>query len=102
MKILRIPRLAIPSFLLLFLFNSLHAQETSTGLNGRITDTAKHALPSVTIVAIHKPSGTRYTAITDRGWTIYHSRYPHRRSVFHRYQQCRLSASITADRAGEA
>ncbi|RQO74357.1 TonB-dependent receptor [Pedobacter sp. KBW06] len=42
------------------------AQETSGALTGRVTDTGTEALPGVSIIAIHTPSGTRYSLSTDK------------------------------------
>lgn len=64
MKIIRIIQQAIYVLPLLLPFAALKAQETSTGINGSITDTAKHAIPQAVITVIHIPSGTKYTTIT--------------------------------------
>jgi Carboxypeptidase regulatory-like domain len=40
------------------------AQETSGRLQGQVTDTSGHALAGVTILAMHQPTGTRYSAVT--------------------------------------
>lgn len=53
-------------YMLLLLFSSfvLKAQETSTGINGSITDTLQHRVAGAIITVIHLPSGTKYTAVT--------------------------------------
>lgn len=52
--------------LLLFLGSkSLYAQgTTSSGMTGLILDAEKEPLPGATIQAVHKPSGTNYTMVT--------------------------------------
>src|SRR5687767_12349284 len=64
MKIFKIIQPAIYLLLLLLPFSTLKAQETSTGINGSVTDTAKLAVPRAVITVIHIPSGTKYTTIT--------------------------------------
>ena len=46
--------------------SNLFAQgNTTSSINGTVYDTDKQSLPGATILAIHGPSGTRYTATTD-------------------------------------
>lgn len=40
-------------------------QVTTSGMNGRVTNTNKESLPGATVVAIHQPSGTQYGTITN-------------------------------------
>lgn len=59
--------LSIIRMLLLFLllpFATL-AQETGGGLTGKIQSDKGEALPGVTVIVIHEPSGTRYPVVTD-------------------------------------
>jgi hypothetical protein len=54
-------------FLVVFSFSGVsYAQgNTSSSINGTVYDTDKQTLPGATILAVHSPSGTRYTATTD-------------------------------------
>lgn len=47
------------------------AQETSGTLNGKVLDAAGLALPGVSVVAIHQPSGTKYATATDKNGHYY-------------------------------
>ncbi len=38
---------------------------TTSGLNGRVTDSSGQPLPGAAIVAVHDPSGTQYATVTD-------------------------------------
>lgn len=42
----------------------LHAQVTTSAINGKITE-SKEALPGATVIAIHEPSGTQYGTVTN-------------------------------------
>src|SRR2546430_2794961 len=44
---------------------TMHAQVTSGNIAGQVSDPSSGPLPGVTVEAIHVPTGTRYTAITD-------------------------------------
>lgn len=59
------------SLLLLLALMAGHAQETSGSLQGRIRDTAGLPLSGATVVAVHQPSGTRYTTVASNGGTYY-------------------------------
>ena len=41
------------------------AQVTTSGMQGRITDTSNAPLPGATIVAVHEPSGSQYATIAN-------------------------------------
>jgi outer membrane receptor for ferrienterochelin and colicin len=49
---------------------TMHAQVTSGNLAGLVSDPASGPLPGVTVEAIHVPTGTRYSAVSDS-----HGRY---------------------------
>ena len=38
---------------------------TTSGINGRITDNTEEGLPGATVIALHQPSGTTYSTISD-------------------------------------
>jgi hypothetical protein len=41
------------------------AQNVTTGtLSGKVTDSSSAVLPGVDVVAVHEPTGTQYTAVT--------------------------------------
>ncbi|WP_143305864.1 TonB-dependent receptor [Chitinophaga vietnamensis] len=42
------------------------AQQTDGSLTGRVTDSSRQSLPGATIVAIHQPSGTKYSTHADK------------------------------------
>jgi hypothetical protein len=44
---------------------TMHAQVTSGNIAGTVSDPSSGPLPGVTVEAIHVPTGTRYTAVTD-------------------------------------
>src|SRR5256885_15054222 len=44
---------------------TMHAQVTSGNIAGMVSDPSSGPLPGVTVEAVHVPTGTRYTAITD-------------------------------------
>src|SRR5438270_8051505 len=44
---------------------TMHAQVTTGNIAGSVTDPSSGPLPGVTVEAVHVPTGTRYTAITD-------------------------------------
>ena len=55
--------------LLCFFFlisTSLFAQETSGALTGRVLQVDGHAVAGASILAVHTPSGTRYSLATDK------------------------------------
>ena len=54
-------------FLLLaaLLPGAAHAQRTTAGIEGTVTDQAGQTLPGANVVAVHQPTGTRYGASTD-------------------------------------
>lgn len=43
------------------------AQETGGGLTGKVQSSKGEALPGVTVIAVHEPSGTKYPVLTDAG-----------------------------------
>ena len=45
--------------------NSFAQGNTTSSINGIVYDTDKQSLPGATILAVHGPSGTRYTSTTD-------------------------------------
>src|SRR5438445_3572142 len=49
---------------------TMHAQVTTGNIAGSVTDPSSGPLPGVTVEAVHVPTGSRYTAITDS-----HGRY---------------------------
>lgn len=55
------------SFILLFAasLSVAFTQVTTSGISGRITGGAQETLPGATVVAVHKPSGTQYAAISN-------------------------------------
>jgi hypothetical protein len=44
---------------------TIHAQVTTGNIAGTVTDASGAALPGVTVEAIHVPTGTRYSTVTD-------------------------------------
>jgi len=52
-------------FALLLSVNAAFTQVTTSGLKGRVLDENKVPLPGATIVAVHIPSGTQYTVVTN-------------------------------------
>lgn len=50
---------------------SLRAQETNGVIAGKVTDEQKTALGAVSVKAVHLPSGTNYTTITDGNGRFY-------------------------------
>ena len=45
---------------------------TTSGINGRVLDSAGQPLPGAAIVAVHVPSGTQYATIADQqGITVF-------------------------------
>ncbi|HEX3069517.1 MAG TPA: TonB-dependent receptor [Thermoanaerobaculia bacterium] len=44
---------------------TIHAQVTTGNIAGTVTDASGSALPGVTVEAIHVPTGTRYSAVSD-------------------------------------
>ena len=44
---------------------TIHAQVTTGNIAGAVTDASGAALPGVTVEAIHVPTGTRYSAVSD-------------------------------------
>lgn len=51
-------------FLLMMAGSYLHAQVTTSGMNGKVTAN-NESLPGATVMAVHVPSGTQYGTITD-------------------------------------
>ncbi len=51
-------------FLLLIAGSYLHAQVTTSGMNGKVTSSSE-SLPGATVMVVHVPSGTQYGTITD-------------------------------------
>ena len=45
-------------------FFSLLAQETTSDIQGTVTDAQKNGLADATVVAIHQPTGTKYSTTT--------------------------------------
>nr|WP_295866348.1 carboxypeptidase regulatory-like domain-containing protein [uncultured Chitinophaga sp.] len=60
----RQPVLLLVVLLITVTAQRIRAQETSGGLQGRITNAAGEALPGAAVIAIHQPSGTRYGVST--------------------------------------
>src|SRR4051812_36395688 len=44
---------------------TIHAQVTTGNIAGTVTDASGAALPGVTVEAIHVPTGTRYSGVSD-------------------------------------
>ncbi len=84
-KIIRIIQQAIYVLLLLLPFAALKAQETSTGINGGITDTAKHAIPQAVITSYVRHSLRAQVHNNNRPqWALRYSRHRGRRALFRR------------------
>lgn len=66
MSFFTIPHIRFFLLLLMLPFAAL-AQETGGGLTGKVQDGKGEALPGVTVIALHTPSGTKYPVITDPG-----------------------------------
>ena len=57
-------RILLFSVFVVLITTALHAQVTTSGMSGRVTD-ADGAIIGATIVATHTPSGTNYGAVTN-------------------------------------
>lgn len=49
----------------MLLTGTMHAQVTTSAMNGRVVDTNNDPLPGATVIAVHEPSGTRYGSTTN-------------------------------------
>lgn len=58
-------RVIILSLVLLMVGFTTMAQITTSGISGRVVGAGNETLPGATVVAVHKPSGSQYAAVTN-------------------------------------